>query len=115
MVTKGLEVTCEPHIFYGTHFAPWKACMSYYFCAIDAKLWWIVSVGFSSPLDEKTKDLTQVKEKCLHIEHQVTNILYQWISDKVFNEIMYMETTHDMWLWKIAPPHGQVTMMKDIP
>jgi hypothetical protein len=41
--------------------------MSYYFRVIDTKLWWIVSVGFSSPLDEKTKDLTQAKEKCLHL------------------------------------------------
>jgi hypothetical protein len=73
--------------------------MSYYFHAIVAKLWWIVSVGFSSPLDEKTKDITWAKEKCLQIEHQATNILYQWISDKAFKEIMYMDTAHDIWTY----------------
>jgi hypothetical protein len=61
MATKGLEVTCEPHIFYGTHFAQWKTCMSHYFHTIDAKLWWIISVGFYKPFDENTKDLTQEK------------------------------------------------------
>ena len=99
MATKGLEVTCEPHIFDGTHFAQWKTCMSHYFHTIDAKLWWIISVGFYKPFDENTKDLTQEKEKCLHLEHQATNILYQWISDKVFKEIMYMETAHDIWTY----------------
>ena len=79
MATKGLEVTCEPHIFDGTHFAQWKTCMSHYFHTIDAKLWWIISVGFYKPFDENTKDLTQEKEKCLHLEHQATNILYQWM------------------------------------
>ena len=99
MATKGLEVTCEPHIFDGTHFAQWKTCMSHYFHTIDVKLWWIISVGFYKPFDENTKDLTQEKEKCLHLEHQATNILYQWISDKVFKEIMYMETAHDIWTY----------------
>jgi hypothetical protein len=82
---------------FGTHFAQRKACKSYYSRVIDAKLWWIVSVGFSSPLDEKTKDLTQAKDKCLHLEYQDTNILYQWISDEVFKEIMYMNTADDIW------------------
>jgi hypothetical protein len=63
------------------------------------KLWWIVSVDFSSPLDEKTKDLTQAKDKCLHLEHQATNILYQWISDEVFKEIKYMNTADDIWTY----------------
>jgi hypothetical protein len=35
--------------------------MSHYFHTIDAKLWWIISVGFYKPFDENTKDLTQEK------------------------------------------------------
>jgi hypothetical protein len=73
--------------------------MSYYCCAIYAKLWWILSVGFSRPLDEKRKDLTQAEEKLLHPEHQATNILYQRLSDKMFKEIMYKETVHDIWTY----------------
>jgi hypothetical protein len=99
MATKGLKVTCEPHIFDGTRFAQWKTCMCHYFHTFDAKLWWIISVGFYRPFDENTKDLTEAKEKCLHLEHRATNILYQWISDKAFKEIMYMETAHDIWTY----------------
>lgn len=63
--------------------------MTNYFHAIDQKMWWIVDVGFPEALGGKKKNLTQAKEKSLHLEHQGANILYQWLSEEVFKENLY--------------------------
>ena len=58
-------------------------------------MWWIVDVDFSHALDEK--NATQAQKKCLHLDCQATNILYQSIKDNIFGKIMYMKTAHDIW------------------
>ena len=54
-------------------------------------------MGFSHALDEK--NATQAQKKCLHLDCQATNIFYQSMSDKIFGEIMYVKTAHDIWLY----------------
>ena len=54
-------------------------------------------MGFSRALDEK--NATQAQKKCLHLDCQATNIFYQSMSDKIFGEIIYMKTAHDIWLY----------------
>ena len=54
-------------------------------------------MGFSHTLDEK--NATQAQKKCLHLDCQAPNIIYQSLSDKIFGEIMYMKTAHDIWLY----------------
>jgi hypothetical protein len=54
-------------------------------------------VGFSHALN--VKNATQAQKKCLHLDCQATNIFYQSMSDKIFGEIMYMKTAHDIWLY----------------
>ena len=60
-------------------------------------MWWMIDVGFSHALDEK--NATQAQKKCLHLDCQAPNIIYQSLSDKIFGEIMYMKTVHDIWLY----------------
>ena len=96
MATYGLDVEC-PHIFDGTHFARWRNWMTCNFKFICPQIWWIVDVGFSLALDRK--NATQVQKKCLHLDCQATNIFFQSMSDKIFGEIMYMKTAHDIWLY----------------
>ena len=54
-------------------------------------------MGFSHTLDKK--NTTQIQKKCLHLDYQATNIFYQSMSDKIFGEIMYIKTAHDIWLY----------------
>jgi hypothetical protein len=64
---------------------------------ISPQMWWIIDVGFSHVLDEK--NATQAQKKYLHLDCQATNIFYQSMTDKIFGEIMYMKTAHDIWLY----------------
>ena len=53
-----LDVVCDTHIFYGTHYARWKRHMLDHFRELGPKAWWIIVVGFSH--DALVKDnLTQ--------------------------------------------------------
>ena len=54
-------------------------------------------MGFSHAINRK--DATQAQKKCLHLDCQAPNIIYQSLSDKIFGEIMYMKTAHDIWLY----------------
>jgi hypothetical protein len=96
MAAYGLDVEC-PYTFDGTHFIWWRSWMICNFKFISPQMWWIVDVGFSHALDEK--NATQVQKKYLHLDCQATNIFYQSLSDKIYGEIMYMKTTHDIWLY----------------
>jgi len=96
MATYGLDVEC-PYTFDGTHFARWKNWMACNFKFISPQIWWIIDMGFSHVLDEK--NATRAQKKYLHLDCQATNIIYQSLSDKIFGEIMYMKTTHDIWLY----------------
>jgi hypothetical protein len=60
-------------------------------------MWWIVDVDFSHALDKNNE--TKEQKKCLHLDCQATNILYQSMKDNIFGEIMYMKSTHDIWLY----------------
>jgi hypothetical protein len=95
MMAYGLDVEC-PYPFDGTHFARWKKWMTCNFKFISPQMWWIVDVGFSHVLEEK--NTTQAQKKCLHLDYQATNIFYQFMNN-IFREIMYMKTTHDIWLY----------------
>ena len=77
---------------------------------ISPQMWWIVDVGFSHVLDEK--NATQAQKKCLYLDCQATNIFYQSLSDKIFGEIMYMKTTHDIWLY-VNLIYGRVSDVDD--
>jgi len=96
MAIYGLDVDC-PHIFDGTHFTQWRNWMISNYKFISPQMWWIVDVGFSHVLVEN--NLTYAQEKCLDLENQATNILYRSLSDKIFGQIMYMKTAHDIWLY----------------
>ena len=96
MATYGPDVDC-PHIFDGTHFAPWKNWMTCNFKFISPQMWWIVDVGFSHALDKK--NATKAQKKCLHIDCQATNIFYQSMKDNIFGEIMDMMSTHEIWIY----------------
>jgi hypothetical protein len=58
-------------------------------------MWWMVDVGFSHVLDEN--DLTQAQEKFLDLDIQATNIMYRSLDDCIFEEIIDMITTHEIW------------------
>jgi hypothetical protein len=73
----------------------WRLLIIWYFHNIDEKIWWIINIGFSNPLDEKRRDLTQVEEESLHLEHQVINIF----SKCVFEDAMHKEAIHEMWTY----------------
>ena len=64
MANFGLEVVCDSHIFYGTHYARWKRHMLDHFCDLSPKAWWIIVVGFSRDALDKD-NLTQAQEDCL--------------------------------------------------
>ena len=74
-----------------------KNWMTSNFKFISPQMWWIIYVSVSHALDEK--NATQAQKKYLHLDCQATNIIYQSLSDKIFGEIMYMKTTHDIWLY----------------
>jgi len=60
-------------------------------------MWWIIDVSFSHVLDEN--NLTQAQEKCLDLEIQATNVLYRYMEDNIFGEIIDMKTTHEIWIY----------------
>ena len=94
MAPYGLDVD-YPHIFYGTHFARWKILMICNFKFICPQMWWMVDVGFSHVLDED--NLTQAQEKCQDLDIQATNIMYRYLHDGIFGEIIDMKTAHEIW------------------
>ena len=58
MANFGLEVVCDTHIFYGTHYARWKRHMLDHFHDLGPKAWWIIVVSFSCDALDKD-NLTQ--------------------------------------------------------
>ena len=57
----------------------------------------MVDVGFSHVLDED--DLTQAQEKCLDLDIQATDIMYRYLDDYIFGEIINMKTAHEIWVF----------------
>jgi hypothetical protein len=111
MAAYGLDVDC-PRIFYGTHFARWKNWMICNFKFIFPQMWWMVDVGFSHVLGEN--NLTQAQEKCLDIDIQATNIMYRYLDDCIFGEIINMKTAHDIWI-HLNEKYGMVSNDDDEP
>jgi hypothetical protein len=111
MAIYGLDVEC-PHIFDGTHFARWKNWMMCNFKFIFPQMWWIVDAGFSHVLDEN--NLTQAQEKCIDLENQATNILYESMKDEILREIMDMETAYEIWIY-LNNKYGMVPNDDDKP
>lgn len=53
-----------------------------------------------------------MEDKCLHLEHQTINIVYQYLSEYVFDEIMYVRITNTVWRY-IDGMYGQITLDND--
>jgi hypothetical protein len=51
-------------------------------------------VGFSHVLDRK--NAAQAQKKCLHLNCQATNIFYQSMDDRIFSDIMDMNSAHEI-------------------
>ncbi|OQU84931.1 hypothetical protein SORBI_3004G144466 [Sorghum bicolor] len=90
MAAYGLDVEC-PHIFDGTHFAPWRNWMTCNFKFISPQMWWIVDVGFSS-----------------------TNIFYSSMKDNIFCEIMDMKSAHEIWVF-LNEKYGMISKEDVVP
>ena len=57
-------------------------------------MWWMVDVGLSYVLDEN--NLTQAQEKCLDLDTQAIDIMYRFLDDSIFGEIIDMKTAHEI-------------------
>ncbi|OQU77777.1 hypothetical protein SORBI_3009G101250 [Sorghum bicolor] len=110
MAAYGLDVEC-PHFFNGTHFARWRNWMQCNFMFISPQMWWIVDVGFSHMLDED--DLTQAQDKCLDLDIQATNIMYIYLDDCIFGEIIDMKTAHEIWVF-LNEKYGAISDDNDV-
>ena len=97
MANFGLEVVCDSHIFYGTHYARWKRHMLDHFRELGPKAWWIIVVGFSRDALDKD-NLTQAQEDCLQLDHRALYYLTCAIHDDIFRRMWDLESAHEMWL-----------------
>jgi hypothetical protein len=75
-------------------------------------MWWIIDVGFSHAIERK--DATQAQKKCLHLDCQAINILYQSMDDSIFGEIMDMKSTHKIWIY-LNEKYGTISDDDDEP
>jgi hypothetical protein len=77
---------------------------------IFPQMWWIVDVSFSHAIDEN--NATQAQEKCLHLDCQATNIIYRYLDDSIFGEIINKKNAHEIWIY-LNDNYGMVSDDKD--
>jgi hypothetical protein len=94
MSARGL-VHDDTFIFDGTNYDIWKIHMLNYFWVMDPTMEQIVDTSFSPPKD--SQNLSLEDEKNLHLNAQVTHVIFYSLSDIVIFSIMPFQSTHELW------------------
>ena len=91
MSTSGL-VHVEPLLLDGSNYCDWSIRMLNIFRAMGPQIVRVVDVSISPPNDKLISP--EEEEKCIHLNAQATNALFNALSEDVFDTIMPLEDAH---------------------
>jgi hypothetical protein len=95
MSTSGLMDMVPLLLLDGSNYDSWSTRMLDIFRTMGPQIERVVDVSISPPND---KELSfKEEEKCIHLNAQVTNVLFSVLSEDVFKTIMPLEDAHLIW------------------